>query len=123
MTLPAQGKRPHSSTKAGERLYSDESRLVLKASLGKTFLAAAAATVCALTAAFALGDVHPTLPVHMGKVLQAIGGAFALWGTLFAVSGPEKTWGGGSVPERVHGFMFTCLLGVGGFLAILGTLL
>lgn len=121
--LPAEGKLPHPSSKEGIRLYSDEARATLRRELRNTFAMAAFGAGCAVGIAVAAGEVHPSLPWHVGKVLQTVGGVLALWGTLFALRGPVKTWGGGSAPERVHGFLFTCLLGAGGSLALLGTLL
>lgn len=70
-----------------------------------------------------LGAVHPSLPWDSSKVLQSLGGGFALWGTLLAVDGPPKTWGGGSAAERVHTAVFTSLLTIGACVALVGTLM
>lgn len=123
MELPASGEMPDLSTQAGERLFSDESRKRLIQGLLRTFSLTCSAIVIALLIAGVLGAVHPSIPLHPGRVFQIIGGALALWGTLFALDGPIKSWGGGTVPERVHSFIFTCLLAFGGALALLGTLL
>lgn len=123
MELPASGEMPHPSTPAGERLFSNESRKRLIQGLLRTFSLSCSAIAIALLIAGALGAVHPSFPLDPGRAFQTIGGTLALWGTLFAVDGPTKSWGGGTVPERVHSFIFTCLLAIGGALALLGTLL
>lgn len=115
--------RPHQSTKAGERLSSDEARDGLRVGLFRAFLVACAAFVVAVGIAFAAGTVHPSRSIDAGKLLQAVGGAIAIWGTLLAVKSPPKSLGGTSVPEQVHAFVFTALLGIGGVLALTGTLI
>ena len=115
--------RPHPSTPEGERLQSNQARDGLKAALLSTFIVALTAVLVAIGIAFFLEVLHPTLPSNMGKVLQTIGGGFGLWGTLFALRSPPKSLGGASVPEQVHGFLFTTILGSGGALGIAGTLL
>jgi hypothetical protein len=115
--------RPHHSTPAGERLSSDEARNELQLGLLNAFLVACVALFLAVGIALTVGTVHPSRSLDAGKLLQAVGGALAIWGTIFAVKSPPKSLGGLSVPEQVHTFLFTTLLGIGGALALTGTLI
>lgn len=117
------GLAPHPSSPAGERELAEEARAYLIKSLSRSTMASATATAIALIVTALLGDLGPSFPFHAGKTLQVIGGALALCGTLYAFQGPARSLGGTSAPEVVHAFVFTCLLSVGGALAILGTLL
>jgi hypothetical protein len=119
----ARGGRPHQGTPEGLRANSIENAQYVRQVTLNAFLVASIAVGLMLVIAALLGVVHFLLPWHLGKALQTVGGHFALWGTLLAVSPPAKSLGGESVPERVHGALFTIILATGGALAILGTLM
>jgi hypothetical protein len=123
MAAPAQDRIPHSSTEAGKRRGALISAARLRGATARTFGLAAIACLTAVAAAAALGQVHPSLPWHGGKVLQTVGGLLALWGTLLAVDGPPRSWSGTSAAERVHVAVFTWLLTLGACAALLGTLI
>jgi hypothetical protein len=117
------GARPHHSSEAGRRLDAIESMELLRRTFGHSMLIALAMSCTALALAWVTGAVHASLPWHWGKVLQGVGGALALWGTIAALTGPPKSLGGCSLAETVHAFAFTVLLAIGGGAAMVGMLI
>lgn len=120
MSMPVRGMIADDTPK-GIEIEATDALTAIRAGLTRGFMLAVAALMVAVGAAYALGAVKADLPVHFGKCLQTAGATFALWGTLLALSGPEGV--SHSVPRRVHSFIFSALLSLGGALAMIGTLL
>lgn len=121
--LPALGQKPHPSTEEGIRYSAREALAAIRRAVAGSLILSLVAGAVALVVSACLGAVHPDLPWHKGKLLQATGGVLALWGTLLAVDGPARTWSGWTAAEHVHATLYTLLLVTGGFLAVLGTLI
>lgn len=56
------------------------------------------------------------LPVTASNVLQAIAVGVILWATLWQLTRELQSFGGGSLPERVHGWIFNLLYTLGTFI-------
>lgn len=123
MALPGLGVRPHHSTPAGVELEAREAIAAVRGAVRLTFAISTVTIALALFVAYLMGALGFDLPFHGGKALQVAGGFFAMWGTLLAIRGPASSWGGGSIPERVHAATYTGLLGIGAGLAMVGTLI
>lgn len=49
------------------------------------------------------------IPNALASALQAVGAAVLLWGTLWQLSKDFQSFGGKTLPERVHSWIFNCL--------------
>ena len=114
---------PHVSSPEGIKLSALRAVVDVRKATLLTLAISAAVLLLASMVAFWWGALNPSLPWHWGKVFQTAGAAFALWGTLLALSGPQRSWGGGTAAELAHGLVFTVILAIGGALAMFGTLI
>jgi hypothetical protein len=119
----AHGEIPHVGSEDAERLAASEERRGVLHALQWSATVTLLSVSIALLIGVATGAVHPSLPMHVGKLLQATGGALGVWGTLLAVLGPGVSWSGERASEKAHRVIFTGLLFAGGSIAIAGTLI
>ena len=120
MSMPVHGMLAD-GTPQGVEVEATDALIAIRSGLTHSLLASVAALTIAMVAAYAVGAVRLDLPADLGKCLQTAGAAFALWGTLLAVGGPEGV--SHSIPRRTHAVIYTGLLSFGGALAMSGTLI
>ena len=121
--LVDEGVMPHPSGPLGTRQQAIDARKVIGQSLRHSLLKSMLALAFVLLFASYLGVVRPDMSWQFGKVLQFCGGGLAMWATLFVLGEPSRSFGGTSVGERVHRFIFSLMMSTGSGLALLGTLL
>jgi len=69
--------------------------------------------VVGVLAGVVLHRLFGTLNNSWGSILQALGAAILLWATLWQLSRDLQSFGGNSLPERVHTWVFSSLYTLG----------
>ena len=114
---------PHMHSPEGQKFGAFEAATRVRGACIRTLVISLLVLAVALVLAVLLGVVAPNLPWHWGKVSQSGGAVFALWGTLLALNGPYRSAESGTAAAKAHALLFTVLLGIGGALAMFGTLI
>lgn len=114
---------PHMHSAEGQNFSAFAAATRVRGACIRTFVISVLMLAVALVLAVLLGVVAPNLPWHWGKISQSGGAVFALWGTLLALNGPYRSAESGTAAAKAHALLFTVLLGIGGALAMFGTLI
>lgn len=114
---------PHIHSPEGQKLSAFAAATRVRTACIRTFVISVLMLAVAVVLAALLGVIAPSLPWHWGKISQSAGAAFGLWGTLLALDGPYRSAESGTAAAKAHALLFTVLLGIGGALAMFGTLI
>jgi hypothetical protein len=88
----------------------------LRRSLLSSGLVVACSAIIAVVVGFLLRKNFGALSNFMSNFIQAVAVGVILWATLWQLTRDLQSFGGNSLPERVHSWVFSCLYTLGTFL-------